>query len=182
MLSRPPAPALAPAPPEAEPPRVSSGRIALSIPEGITVEVTDELAEHLRHLARVYGHPLESLTADLLRRGLEQERRRRRAEDALAGLTPRQREVARLAVGGRTNRQIARELWLSPETVKTHLRRTLEHFDLHSKAELRLLLLDLDGDCASHPEEDPLRDALPGSPGDALSRVRSATKRDAQTR
>ena len=132
------------------------------------MEVPDELAERLRHLARVRSQPLESLTADLLRRGLNQETRRRQAEDALAGLTPRQREVARLAVGGRTNRQIARELWLSPETVKTHLRRTLEHFDLHSKAELRLLLLlDLDGDPLRDPRRDAQRDAkreahLPG--------------------
>jgi RNA polymerase sigma factor (sigma-70 family) len=110
------------------------------------VEAGDELAEHLHRLARSRGQPLESFAADLLRRGLEQETRRKRAEAALAGLTPRQREVARLAAGGRTNRQIAGELWLSPETVKTHLRRALEHFDLHSKAELRLLLIDLDGE------------------------------------
>src|SRR3989337_1069504 len=111
MLSRPPAPALAPAPPELEPPQVSSGRIALriaprrashpgegipeGIPEGITMEVPDELAERLRHLARARSQPLESLAADLLRRGLKQETRRRQAEDALAGLTPRPREVAR---------------------------------------------------------------------------------------
>src|SRR3989304_3467947 len=187
MLSRPPAPALAPAPPELEPPRVSSGRIALrrashpgegipeGIPEGITMEVPDELAERLRHLARARSQPLESLTADLLRRGLDQETRRQQAEDALAGLTPRpppRGEVARLAVGGQTNRQIARELWLSPETVKTHLRRTLEHFDLHSKAELRLLLLDLDG--------DPLREAPSGGPRGCKDAMRSATKREAR--
>jgi DNA-binding CsgD family transcriptional regulator len=152
------------------------------------VEVADELAEHLQRLAQTSGEPLESLTADLIRRGLEQEARRRRAQDALAGLTPRQREVARLAAGGRTNRQIARELWLSPETVKTHLRRTLEHFDLHSKAELRLLLLDLDGDraahpggdYASHPEEDLLQGAKRDPLRDASSEVRSATKREAR--
>jgi DNA-binding CsgD family transcriptional regulator len=127
-----------------------------------------ELAEHLEYLAQARGQTLESVAGDLLRRGLEQETRRRRAEDALAGLTPRQREVARLAAGGQTNRQIARELWLSPETVKTHLRRTLEHFDLHSKAELRLLLLDLDGD----------RDAPSGVPFQDAQTRRSATKRE----
>ena len=136
------------------------------------MEVPDELAERLWHLAQARSQPLESLAADLLRRGLNQETRRQQAEDALAGLTPRQREVARLAAGGRTNRQIARELWLSPETVKTHLRRTLEHFDLHSKAELRLLLLDLDG--------DPLQDAPPGSHGDGKTRCEDATKREAR--
>src|SRR3972149_8930803 len=139
MLSRPPAPALAPAPPEIEPPRASSGRIALrialsipegiaprrasppgggipeGIPEGITMEVPDELAERLRHLARARSQPLESLAADLLRRGLKQETRRRQAEDAMAGLTPRQREGARLAGGGQTTRPIAPALRPAPQ-------------------------------------------------------------------
>jgi DNA-binding CsgD family transcriptional regulator len=174
MLSGPPAPARAPAGPDVDSPRISSGRVA--------VEVPDELAELVQHLARARGHPLESLTADLLRRGLEQESRRRRAEDALAGLTPRQREVARLAAGGQTNRQIARELWLSPETVKTHLRRTLEHFDLHSKAELRLLLLDLDGvpSPGSATKRDPLqgakRDPLQGAKRDPLQGAKRETR------
>jgi len=118
----------------------------------ILVEAGDDLAQRLWRLARMSGETPETLAADLLRRGLEQEGRRERAEASLAALTPRQREVTRLAASGQTNRQIARELWLSPETVKTHLRRALEHFDIHSKAELRLLLVDLD-DQARHPED-----------------------------
>jgi DNA-binding CsgD family transcriptional regulator len=137
----------------------------------MTLEVEGELADRLRLLARARGEPLESLTADLLHRGLTQVMRRQQAEEALAGLTPRQGEVARLAAAGRTNRQIARELWLSPETVKTHLRRALEHFDLHSKAELRLLLFELDGGPLRGAQRDPLRDALPG--------CADATKREA---
>jgi DNA-binding NarL/FixJ family response regulator len=133
------------------------------------LDVGDDLAERLEHLARARGETPEGLAGDLLRRALEQEAHRRQAEAALAGLTPRQREVARLAASGRTNRQIARELWLSPETVKTHLRRALEHFDLHSKTELRLLLRDVDGDrdplqgaplgCADATKRDPLQGA-----------------------
>jgi len=115
----------------------------------ILVEAGDDVAEQLWHLARARGETPEILAADLLRRGLEKEARREQAEASLAALTPRQREVTRLAIGGQTNRQIARALWLSPETVKTHLRRALEHFDLHSKAELRLLLIDLEDDIKS---------------------------------
>ncbi len=117
--------------------------------EPILVEAGDDVAELLWRLARARGETPEALAADLLRRGLEKEGRKKQAEAALAALTPRQREVTRLAIGGRTNRQIARALWLSPETVKTHLRRALEHFDVHSKAELRLLLIDLDDDVKS---------------------------------
>ena len=51
--------------------------------------------------------------------------------------------MARLTARGYTNQQIAETLIISPETVKTHVRRVLEKFTLHSKADLRLLLLDL---------------------------------------
>jgi len=121
----------------------------------ILVEAGDDLALRLWRLARASGESPETLAADLLRRALEQEGRRERAETSLASLTPRQREVTRLAASGQTNRQIARALWLSPETVKTHLRRALEHFDVHSKAELRLLLFDL-GDDPTSSDQRPV--------------------------
>jgi DNA-binding CsgD family transcriptional regulator len=152
VLSRPPSPVLAP-PAETLP---APGRILVS-PGG-------EVAERLARLARARGEPLEHVAADMLRCGLEHEARRRQAEAGLAGLTPRQRQIARLAAGGRTNRQIARELWLSPETVKTHLRRALEHFDVHSKAELRLLLFDLESEW---PSPSSSSSAAPSNPGSA---------------
>jgi DNA-binding NarL/FixJ family response regulator len=110
----------------------------------ILVEARGDLAEALRRTARARGEPPESVATDLLRRGLDHERRRLRAEAEFAALTPRQREITRMVLHGQTNEQIARALWLSPETIKTHLRRTFERFDVHSKAELRLRLADLD--------------------------------------
>lgn len=100
----------------------------------------------LRLAAQARGQAPEAVATDLLRRGLEQERRRLEAEAALAALTPRQQEITRLVLQGQTNQQIARALWLSPETVKTHLRRTFDRFAVRSKAELRLRLVDLDAD------------------------------------
>ena len=81
--------------------------------------------------------------ADLLARGLEQEALRFQAEVALKELTPREQEVAWLTGRGYTNYRIAEQLVISPETVKTHVRHILEKFEIHSKADLRLLLLDL---------------------------------------
>ena len=66
-----------------------------------------------------------------------------RAETALASLSPREQQVTLLTLQGLTNRQIATMLVISPETVKTHVRHALEKFGLHSKDELRLLLIDL---------------------------------------
>jgi DNA-binding CsgD family transcriptional regulator len=59
-------------------------------------------------------------------------------------LTPREREVTRLAAAGKTNHEIAYELGISGETVKSHMRSTLAKLGLHSKADLRLLVQTLD--------------------------------------
>lgn len=42
-------------------------------------------------------------------------------DDALAELTPREREVLGLMAEGRTNAGIARQLWLTEKTVETHV-------------------------------------------------------------
>ena len=52
-------------------------------------------------------------------------------------------EIVRLLAEGLTNRQIAEALFISIETVKTHMHNVLDKFEVHSKADLRLLLLDL---------------------------------------
>ncbi len=41
--------------------------------------------------------------------------------DALAELTPREREVLGLMAEGKTNAGIARQLWLAEKTVETHV-------------------------------------------------------------
>jgi DNA-binding NarL/FixJ family response regulator len=48
---------------------------------------------------------------------------RRRAEDPLADLTPREREVLSLMAEGRSNRGICEKLVLSPKTVESHVNR-----------------------------------------------------------
>jgi DNA-binding NarL/FixJ family response regulator len=83
----------------------------------------------------------EALAGQLLQQALRQEALRAEAEAAMANLTPRQREVARLAARGHTNLQIAQALVVSPETVKTHMRHVLEKLGLRGKMELQLLPL-----------------------------------------
>ena len=50
-------------------------------------------------------------------------------------LTPRQGEVLRLLEHGRSTEQIARELQLSIETVRNHIRAILRTLDVHSRLE-----------------------------------------------
>lgn len=45
---------------------------------------------------------------------------------------------------GYTNRQIAARLRLSVETIKTHIRRVLLKFGIHSKTDLRLMFSSWD--------------------------------------
>ena len=50
-------------------------------------------------------------------------------------LTPRQAEVLRLLKQGRSTKQIARELHLSPETVRNHIRHLFRALGVHSRLE-----------------------------------------------
>ena len=50
--------------------------------------------------------------------------------EALAELTPREREVLALVAEGRTNASIAKHLWLTEKTVETHVRSILSKLDL----------------------------------------------------
>ena len=52
-------------------------------------------------------------------------------------LSDREREIALLAAEGRTNREIAAELFLSPRTVETHMSHALRKLGLSSREELR---------------------------------------------
>lgn len=123
----------------------------------LMLEVDGALAGQLLSAAQAQGLPPEILANDLLTQAIEQEALRLRAEAALARLTPREREVTRWVVLGRTNRQIAAALVVSPETVKTHIRHALEKLGVRSKAELRLRLSEM----GVRRWPDPAPEALP---------------------
>jgi len=111
--------------------------------DGLQLELDPELSARLRQAAARRGRPPQALVHDLLTDGLDQGLRRSQAKAVLDQLTPRQQQVAKLTTRGYTNHQIAEALVVSPETVKTHIRHVLEKFDVASKADLRVLLLDL---------------------------------------
>lgn len=110
---------------------------------GLSLELEPALTARLLRAARACAQSPQELAATLLTRGLDRAARRAQAAAALETLTPRQQDVARLIARGFTNRQIARQLVISIETVKTHVRNILEKFEAGSKSELRILLLDL---------------------------------------
>jgi DNA-binding NarL/FixJ family response regulator len=61
--------------------------------------------------------------------------RRAAAQHAHRGLTRREVEVIRLVALGLTNREIARELFLSPRTVEMHVQNIVAKLDCRSRAD-----------------------------------------------
>jgi DNA-binding NarL/FixJ family response regulator len=62
-----------------------------------------------------------------------------RADDEIAELTPREREVLTLVGRGLSNSEIADELILSPLTAKTHVARLFQKLDARDRAQLVVL-------------------------------------------
>ena len=60
----------------------------------------------------------------------------RPAEDALAQLTERERDVLQQVAAGKSNTEIAAALYLSVATVKTHISRLLDKLDCRDRAQL----------------------------------------------
>jgi DNA-binding NarL/FixJ family response regulator len=99
----------------------------------------DAGAEELLHAVRVIATG-EALLAPSITRRLIADYVRRPAGRApglakLDELTPRETEVLRYVARGLSNSEIARQLFVSDATVKTHLARVFNKLDLHDRAQ-----------------------------------------------
>jgi len=88
---------------------------------------------------RLGAAPLRAALEALARRGRLDLGVGLREERALAGLTPRELEVLRLLVEGRSNRQIAEQLFISGKTASVHVTNLLSKLGVHSRLEAAAL-------------------------------------------
>jgi DNA-binding NarL/FixJ family response regulator len=61
---------------------------------------------------------------------------------SLSGLTPREREILTLVGTGRSNAQIAVELFISENTVKTHVGRVFDKLGVHERVQAVIIAYD----------------------------------------
>lgn len=84
------------------------------------------------------GHSVMPL--GLIHAALRQPLRAERTDDAIALLTTREREVLQLVALGRTNKEIARDLAVSPATIKAHVERILAKLGVADRTQAAVLV------------------------------------------
>jgi len=110
------------------------------------IELDEELQGSLQNLARQKQCSEGDLVVHLINDAIE-----KKAVEAYTGhqlkqrwqiLTFREQQVATLICRGYTNRQIAAQLNISPETVKVYVRQALGKLGFHSRKEFRISLCE----------------------------------------
>ena len=96
-----------------------------------------EAYESFEQALRIFEQTGARLWAVQARRELERTRVRRKPGDELSET---ERRVAHLAATGLTNREVAKQLFVSPKTVEANLARAYQKLGVHSRAELGALL------------------------------------------
>ena len=108
------------------------------------VKLDQPLSLALSRLAAEEKQPLNEVGQKMLSFALQHRQEATQNLKTWQSLTPREKEITALACLGYTNKEIAEQLFISPATVKTHLRNAKRKFGLRSKLELRKILSDWD--------------------------------------
>ena len=102
----------------------------------IMEEGLDKLIDAVRTVASGTASVPPTLLGHLLRHVVQRRRAEREALELLEQLTPREREIFELAAQGYRHVEVAKELYISAATARTHLQRAFDKLDVHSRAEL----------------------------------------------
>ncbi len=110
----------------------------------------DRLVQGLQAVVKGEFFLDSSLSHSVVRRLIEFPEKEAKITDSMYGsLTPREQQIMRLLAEGRSTRDIAANLYISPKTVENHRASIMDKLNLHSTFELvryaaRLGLIDVD--------------------------------------
>ena len=104
----------------------------------------EELIAAIKDVAKQQSRAEEEIIADFTKAGLNQFLTQNELEKRWLSLSHREQQVVALIRLGYRNYEIAEMLVIAPGTVKTHLQRIFDKFDLRSSRELRLALKNWD--------------------------------------
>jgi DNA-binding CsgD family transcriptional regulator len=120
----------------------SRWRLAEALAEaGQRAEAEQEWSQAVLVADELGAAPLRSALADLGRRARLGRQSGGGASGVLAGLTSREREVLRLLVAGRSNREIAAALFIAPKTASVHVSNILGKLGAASRTEAAAIAL-----------------------------------------
>lgn len=102
----------------------------------------DEIRRTVERAAE--GEPiLSGEIAGRVLREFEREREEERFREQLAGLTAREEEILKLLATGESNREIAKRLFISEQTVKNHLANIFRKLQVNDRTKAALLAVKL---------------------------------------
>jgi ATP/maltotriose-dependent transcriptional regulator MalT len=104
----------------------------------------EELIAVIKDVAKQQKRAEADVMADFTKVGLTQFLTQNEMQERWSSLSHREQQVVALICLGYRNYEIAQTLVIAPETVKTHLQRVFDKFNLRSSKELRLVLKDWD--------------------------------------
>jgi DNA-binding CsgD family transcriptional regulator len=102
----------------------------------------EELIATIKNVAKQEKRTEEEIVAEFTKVGLNQFLTQNELDQRWESLSQREQQVVALICLGHRNYEIANILGIAPETVKTHLQRVFDKFQLRSSKELRLSLRD----------------------------------------
>ncbi len=114
----------------------------------------ETIADTVRSLAKGVATVEPALLGALLRHVVERRRAERETRKALDVLTPRENQVFSLLAQGLDSGDLAEQLFISSQTVRTHTQRIMTKLDLHSRSELVALAARCGLDLEPTPDEE----------------------------
>ncbi|MEM7580299.1 MAG: response regulator transcription factor [Cyanobacteria bacterium P01_A01_bin.80] len=99
---------------------------------------TDELVNAIRNIHSGYSQLASGILERLVSNIPVQSKPKKSVDSLLKLLTPRESEVAHLVAVGATNQEIAKELFISESTVKTHINSIFNRLNLKNRAQLAI--------------------------------------------